>query len=176
VIYVLDTNAVSALMKGNPAVVERLAATEPAGVTVPQPVLAEIAFGIERLPPKPPIGRQHRQPNGDEMFLELEGAERFPVMALFERQPRGDTVIGVDISAQSRRDEIKHDDGVRVIRRAHGAEARNKIPGPRTHRRPDADDLMSHGAQKQERQQPVCDHQSDPHIFLPDFHFPAPSG
>jgi tRNA(fMet)-specific endonuclease VapC len=50
VTYVLDTNAVSALMKGNAAVVERLAATEPAGVSVPQPVLAEIAFGIERLP------------------------------------------------------------------------------------------------------------------------------
>jgi tRNA(fMet)-specific endonuclease VapC len=50
VIYLLDTNAVSALMKGNAAVVERLAATEPAQVAVPQPVLAEIAFGIERLP------------------------------------------------------------------------------------------------------------------------------
>lgn len=48
--YVLDTNAVSALMKGTAAVVERLAATEPAHVAVPQPVLAEIAFGIERLP------------------------------------------------------------------------------------------------------------------------------
>ena len=48
--YVLDTNAVSALMKGNAAVVERLAATEPARIAVPQPVLAEIAFGIERLP------------------------------------------------------------------------------------------------------------------------------
>ena len=48
--YVLDTNAVSALMKGSAAVVERLAATEPAAVSVPQPVLAEIAFGIERLP------------------------------------------------------------------------------------------------------------------------------
>jgi tRNA(fMet)-specific endonuclease VapC len=50
VIYVLDTNAVSALMKGSPAVVERLAATAPAEVAIPQPVLAEIAFGIERLP------------------------------------------------------------------------------------------------------------------------------
>jgi tRNA(fMet)-specific endonuclease VapC len=50
VTYVLDTNAVSALMKGSAAVVERLAATERAGVAVPQPVLAEIAFGIERLP------------------------------------------------------------------------------------------------------------------------------
>lgn len=49
-IYVLDTNAVSALMKGTAAVVERLAATAPADVAVPQPVLAEIAFGIERLP------------------------------------------------------------------------------------------------------------------------------
>jgi tRNA(fMet)-specific endonuclease VapC len=50
VTYVLDTNAVSALMKGTPAVVERLAATAPAEVAIPQPVLAEIAFGIERLP------------------------------------------------------------------------------------------------------------------------------
>ena len=49
-IYVLDTNAVWALMKGSPAVVERLAATAPAEVAIPQPVLAEIAFGIERLP------------------------------------------------------------------------------------------------------------------------------
>lgn len=48
--YVLDTNAVSALMKGTPAVVERLAATAPTDVAIPQPVLAEIAFGIERLP------------------------------------------------------------------------------------------------------------------------------
>ncbi len=49
-IYVLDTHTVSALMKGNPDVVERLAATTPAEVAIPQPVLAEIAFGIERLP------------------------------------------------------------------------------------------------------------------------------
>jgi tRNA(fMet)-specific endonuclease VapC len=50
VTYVLDTNAVSALMRGTLAVVERLAATAPAEVAIPQPVLAEIAFGIERLP------------------------------------------------------------------------------------------------------------------------------
>jgi tRNA(fMet)-specific endonuclease VapC len=37
-------------MKGSAPVVDRLAATEPAEVAVPQPVLAEIAFGIERLP------------------------------------------------------------------------------------------------------------------------------
>ncbi len=37
-------------MKGRPAVVERLAATTPVEVAIPQPVLAEIAFGIERRP------------------------------------------------------------------------------------------------------------------------------
>jgi tRNA(fMet)-specific endonuclease VapC len=48
--FILDTNAVSELMKGTAATVERLVATTPADVAVPQPVLAEIAFGIERLP------------------------------------------------------------------------------------------------------------------------------
>lgn len=48
--YVLDTNAVSALMKGEEAVVERLASHVPADVAMPQPVIAEIAYGIERLP------------------------------------------------------------------------------------------------------------------------------
>ena len=48
--YVLDTNAVSALMRGDEAVIARLAAAEPAAVAIPQPVVAEIAFGIERLP------------------------------------------------------------------------------------------------------------------------------
>ena len=48
--YVLDTNAVSALMKGNQAFVNRLASYSPADVTIPQPVIAELAYGIERLP------------------------------------------------------------------------------------------------------------------------------
>lgn len=48
--YVLDTNAVSALMRGDPVVVERLRAVPRAAVHVPQPVLAEIAYGIDRLP------------------------------------------------------------------------------------------------------------------------------
>jgi len=50
VIYVLDTDAVSALMKGSAQVVERLVANAPGDVAIPQPVIAEIAFGIERLP------------------------------------------------------------------------------------------------------------------------------
>ena len=47
---VLDTNAVSALMKGDPQFLERLKQSSKAELSVPQPVLAEIAYGIERLP------------------------------------------------------------------------------------------------------------------------------
>lgn len=47
---VLDTNIVSALMKGDPRVMERLKQRNKGEVSVPQPVLAEIAYGIERLP------------------------------------------------------------------------------------------------------------------------------
>lgn len=48
--YVLDTNAVSALMKGEARILERLKEMSKGEVSVPQPVLAEIAYGIERLP------------------------------------------------------------------------------------------------------------------------------
>ena len=48
--YILDTNAVSALMKGDAQIIERLKRVGKQDVGVPQPVLAEIAYGIERLP------------------------------------------------------------------------------------------------------------------------------
>jgi tRNA(fMet)-specific endonuclease VapC len=48
--YVLDSNVVSALMNNEPRVVERLAQLPRRDVEVPQPVLAEIVYGIERLP------------------------------------------------------------------------------------------------------------------------------
>lgn len=48
--YVLDTNAVSALMKGDARVIQRLKQAGKTDVGVPQPALAEIAHGIERLP------------------------------------------------------------------------------------------------------------------------------
>jgi len=48
--YVLDTNAVSALMKGEANVVAHLKRVERADVSLPQPVVAEISYGIERLP------------------------------------------------------------------------------------------------------------------------------
>lgn len=48
--YVLDTNVVAALMKGDPTVVSRLRAANKTAVYLPQPVAAEIAFGLARLP------------------------------------------------------------------------------------------------------------------------------
>lgn len=48
--YVLDTNVVSAVMSNEPGVVGKLARLSRADVAVPQPVFAEIAYGIERLP------------------------------------------------------------------------------------------------------------------------------
>ena len=47
--YVLDTNAVSALMKGDESVLARLEQVSWSAVAVPQPVFAEIAYGIARL-------------------------------------------------------------------------------------------------------------------------------
>jgi tRNA(fMet)-specific endonuclease VapC len=48
--YVFDTNAISALMKGDAAVISRLERVSKEVVGVPQPALGEIAYGIERLP------------------------------------------------------------------------------------------------------------------------------
>jgi tRNA(fMet)-specific endonuclease VapC len=48
--YILDTNAVSALMRGEASVVATLRGKDKQDVAVPQPVMAEIAYGIERLP------------------------------------------------------------------------------------------------------------------------------
>jgi tRNA(fMet)-specific endonuclease VapC len=50
VTYLLDTNAVSALMKGDLRVVQKLRETTRGDISIPQPVIAEIAYGIERLP------------------------------------------------------------------------------------------------------------------------------
>lgn len=48
--YILDTNAVSALMRGDPVLIERLRKHRKTDVAMPGPVLAEVAYGIERLP------------------------------------------------------------------------------------------------------------------------------
>ncbi len=48
--YVLDTNAVSAIMRGEVKTVARLQAVSKSDVLVPHPVIAEIGYGIARLP------------------------------------------------------------------------------------------------------------------------------
>lgn len=48
--YVLDTNAVSAIMRGDTAILTRLRGVASADLGIPQPVLAELACGIARLP------------------------------------------------------------------------------------------------------------------------------
>jgi tRNA(fMet)-specific endonuclease VapC len=48
--YVLDTNTLSALMEADANVLAHLQQVEPASVAMPQPALAEIMYGIERLP------------------------------------------------------------------------------------------------------------------------------
>ena len=91
---VLDTNAVSALMKGEPAIIGRLKQVSKDEVSVPQPVLAEIAYGIERLPPSK--RRQDLQERFDLVRSELarsnwsdEVSESFgKIKATLEREGR----------------------------------------------------------------------------------------
>ena len=48
--YILDTNTVSALMRSDTRVLGRLKESNRRDVVVPQPVLAEVTYGIARLP------------------------------------------------------------------------------------------------------------------------------
>lgn len=48
--YVLDTNAVSAAMKGEPGLLRRMQVAGKKNLGIPEPVYAELAYGIERLP------------------------------------------------------------------------------------------------------------------------------
>ena len=48
--YLLDTNTLSFLMRGDPPVVEQLTARSRADVHLCQPVIAEIEYGLARLP------------------------------------------------------------------------------------------------------------------------------
>lgn len=49
--YVLDTNTVSFLMRGDAAVVAALTALSRQDVLLPQPVVAEVSYGLARLSP-----------------------------------------------------------------------------------------------------------------------------
>ncbi len=59
--YLLDTDTFSALMKGNPAAAARLKSERPIDVRVPQPVIAEVEFGIQRLQPSQRRSRLEQQ-------------------------------------------------------------------------------------------------------------------
>jgi tRNA(fMet)-specific endonuclease VapC len=48
--YILDTNIVSAVMKADPNVLARLESIQKTDVAVPQPVMSEIYYGLQRLP------------------------------------------------------------------------------------------------------------------------------
>jgi len=48
--YVLDTNTVAFLMRGDSAVTRRLTAQSRTDVVLPQPTVAEIEYGLARLP------------------------------------------------------------------------------------------------------------------------------
>ncbi len=48
--FVLDTSLLSALMRSEPAASARLLAAHPAEVALVQPVLAEVRYGLARLP------------------------------------------------------------------------------------------------------------------------------
>lgn len=47
---VLDTTVVSALMRGDPPAVEKLELCGRLNISIPQPVVAEIRYGLSRLP------------------------------------------------------------------------------------------------------------------------------
>ncbi len=49
--WVLDTNTVSAVLRGDDAVLAKLERAQRERVRIPEPVFAELAFGIERLTP-----------------------------------------------------------------------------------------------------------------------------
>lgn len=55
--YVLDTNVIAALMRGEPKVVARLERVTRAMVAVPEPTWAEVAYGLARMPPSKRRGR-----------------------------------------------------------------------------------------------------------------------
>ncbi|HMA95871.1 MAG TPA: PIN domain-containing protein [Polyangiaceae bacterium] len=65
--YVLDTNTLSAVMRSDPLVLSRLRGANRRDVVVPQPVFAEVAYGIARLP------KSRRRQLLDERFEMLAG-------------------------------------------------------------------------------------------------------
>lgn len=70
--YILDTNTLSYLMRGDPAVVRGLTACSRTDVLLPQPVIGEIEYGLARLPQSLRKGRLRDR--FDEFLRELHRA------------------------------------------------------------------------------------------------------
>ena len=70
--YVIDTNIVSALMRGETACVRHFTGARPDEVLLPHPVVAEIRYGLARL------GRSRRkaalEKRADELFAAIDRA------------------------------------------------------------------------------------------------------
>ena len=122
--YVLDTNVFSALMRGDSAAIARLAAVRRADVSVPQPVLAEVAYGIERLPAssrravlaarfellKSQLGRREWSDEVSEAFGEIKAAlekkgkrlEDFDIAIAAHALANGATLATADLDQMTR--------------------------------------------------------------------------
>ena len=70
--YLLDTNAVIALMKGDPQVVSHIKALDPAQLTLCAPVQAELWFGVARSDP------QRRDHNRERLLTLLDWLPSLP--------------------------------------------------------------------------------------------------
>jgi len=73
VTHLLDTTIVSALMRSDRAAAEHLLRADPNDVKVPQPVVAEIRYGLSRLPPS-----RRRSMLEDRLEVLLQSLERVP--------------------------------------------------------------------------------------------------
>jgi tRNA(fMet)-specific endonuclease VapC len=71
--YVLDTTVLSGLMRSDASTAERLLQTEPEQVRVPQPVVAEIEYGLARLPRS-----KRRQALEERLSILLRSLTRLP--------------------------------------------------------------------------------------------------
>jgi len=127
--YVLDTNAVSGLMKGDVSLIERLRRVARDEVAMPQPVIAEVAYGLARL------AHSKRQRSLADIFRTIcAELGRCPwtddVSASFGRiksalERRGERIEDFDVAIAAH--AVAHDAVLITANRAHMA----RIPGLR---------------------------------------------
>ena len=125
--FLLDTTTVSALMRSDPAVSQRLLAARPDEVAIAQPVLAELRYGLARLGPS-----RRRRELGQRLTVLLGALEHAPwtdevsqrfgeVKAKLEK--RGERVDDFDVAIAAHAlayDAVVVTDNVRHFRRIPG--------------------------------------------------------